>query len=83
MNAPILPTIVVRFSCHKCGIRNQEVVVLARQPGEDIAHFLEQAITPALGASHHQLSPHCQTNRLSDVQIPADSTIGVGAPTVH
>lgn len=76
-------SITVRFSCHACGIRDQQVVVRPRAHGEDIVHFLEQVVTPALGETHHMLSPHCHPKRLSDVKIPAPEGGTVGGPTVN
>ena len=84
MNAPL--AITIRFTCHKCGLLNQQVAVRPRREGEDLDRFLEDVVTPALGGqTHHALRPLCQANRLSELLIPTtDKGAGYAdVPTLH
>lgn len=75
--------IVVRYSCHACGIEKAEVVVRCRDADEDVVHWVEQVMGRALAADHRRRSPSCSSGFAQDVMIPIDGAEFIGGPAVQ
>lgn len=77
-------TIGVRYSCALCGLADVEVAVRIREPEEDVIHWMEGAVIPALGRDHFNRSPECRPLTLTSVKIPVPpGTAMVGGPVVN
>lgn len=63
------PTLGVLYSCHKCGLRDVEVKLLART-NETIVRWMNDVMARALSADHDRRSPHCHITKLDEIKIP-------------
>lgn len=72
--------ITVLFSCSECGLVDRSVEVRFRYQNEDVIHWFEWAVTPALMTEHGLLSPLCYPKELKGVKIPhsGGKTKGIG-----
>jgi hypothetical protein len=74
-------TIMVRYSCPACGLKDVQVDVPARGE-EDVIAWMDQTFH-AIGADHRQRSPNCRPERLVDVKVPMAGADRIGGPSVH
>jgi hypothetical protein len=75
--------LVIRYSCHVCGLEKVEASVRYRASEEDLIAWMKEVVTPALCADHDARSPHCHPDGLSDVLIPIDGAEWIGGPAVQ
>ena len=61
----------VKFSCNTCGIRQQEVLVPARQDKDDLKDWLD-ATRLAVEVHHQVLSGECASDKV-DLMIPVEN----------
>lgn len=78
-----METIIVRFTCALCDLRDVEVAVPVREPEEDIRHWVETTLGNALQAEHNRRRPFCPSRRAKDVKIPIDGRPNIGGPLAH
>jgi hypothetical protein len=71
--------ITVRYSCHQCGIKDAEVPIAAREPGEALNGWMDR-LGMALSKDHRRRSPWCHPDTLKDVQIPINGAQQIGGP---
>lgn len=66
------------FTCRTCGKSKVPFIVRYRNRGEDIVHYVETAVKPALGIAHAKHSPLC-SSMAADLMMPMpDGTEGIG-----
>ena len=63
------PTIQCKYTCNLCGLFRISVNIKARTT-EDICYYLENIVIPKLMQDHHQRSPNCHPNELTELMIP-------------
>lgn len=76
-------TTAIKYSCTLCGLTDIEVLVQAREANEDIIHWTNTVMIPALCLDHAQLSPDCHPTQLQNITIPMSGVEYIGGPTVH
>lgn len=64
------PTIIARYQCDTCGIRDREFKIPAREAGQDILWWMKNRATVALAADHFATSPGCRVTEMTWVKIP-------------
>jgi len=57
-----------------------EVGVRARRDNEDVIHWVQEVLAPALGSDHHQRSPRCVRTKMEYAKIPVQKDQPIGAP---
>lgn len=67
--------IQILYKC-TCAPHERTITISAREPGEDIAAFMER-VTLALSNDHTFRSPNCSSRTMTHVKIPID---GEGGP---
>lgn len=73
----------LKYSCFKCGVQRQPVLVRFREPGEDLMAWMKVA-TAATSRDHDKRSPRCRINTFSEFMIPAPvGENGVGCRTAQ
>lgn len=60
----------VRYSCAACDVEEQEVDVRPREPGEDVAAWMREAVQAGIGIDHRSRSPWCRSTTAANVKIP-------------
>lgn len=73
-----LPRIDVLYSCHKCGLKDVSLSVLARTTESVVAWT--NGIGHAISRDHDRRSPHCHVTSLSEVKIPITGASKIGGP---
>lgn len=79
-------TIIIRYSCPLCGIKNREVKVPERLAEESVEHWFHGVMITNLCADHHKHSPTCTPEKLMDIMIPVPEEgmpLGSGKQTRH
>lgn len=76
-------TLDCMYSCNQCGIVKAHISIPVRSDDEDVVHWMETVVTPALVADHSSRSPHCRPKSLSKVYIPVTGADRIGGPTVN
>ena len=74
-------TIIVKYSCHGCGLTKVDVAVPARE-SEDVVTWMDQTVRLA-GADHRRRSPHCHPKAVQDLMIPMTGRDRIGGPPVQ
>lgn len=71
------------FTCKACGAKDVVFDVRIRRKDEDVVHWIEQAVRPALYLAHIKRSPLCASQH-ADLKIPmANEQTRIGDPQVH
>ncbi len=73
---------------YKCACLQDEVTldIQARRPHQDIAEWMENIVTPALGVDHRKRSPICQATAVEYLKlaVPEDGrNIGEGNESLN
>ena len=74
--------IKVKYSCHRCGLKDAEVLVSARS-SEDVIEWLNQTVNPNVKYDHTMRSPRCTATSFQNLMIPITGTDMVGGPAVQ
>lgn len=61
-------TIVVKYSCARCGVRDAELTVPARED-EDVIVWMEEVIV-LIAQAHRKAHPDCRERQLQNLMIP-------------
>lgn len=61
--------IKVKYSCHACGIKHQEIQVSPRLPEQDVVKWVRDISGLAISFDHGFRSPNCKS-KVYDVCIP-------------
>jgi hypothetical protein len=72
----------VRYTCHICALEDVVCEVQERAKGQDLEKWI-QYLAAALRDDHHERSPECKAEGLSDVKIPTTGAEHIGGPTVE
>lgn len=76
-------TIEVLYSCQLCGACDERVEVRERAPDEDIAHWMEAAVVPAVATRHWADHPGCKSQHC-DLKLPVPPGVErLGAAARH
>jgi hypothetical protein len=78
-------TIRVFYTCALCGLFDAPVEVPARGdvPGDDdVLVWMRHAID-LVAANHHERSPFCQPDTLTNIKIPVAHADRLGGPSMH
>lgn len=75
-----MQSLVVIFTCQKCGIQRVRVPVLARTSNQNIKDWMDIVVLPACAKRHLNLSPTCDSGKL-DLAIPmlSDGSVPIGS----
>lgn len=73
--------IVVKYSCHACGLKRVDLSVRARE-SEEVTTWMDATVR-AVAADHRRRSPSCRATTLSELMIPTTGTSKVGGPTMN
>ena len=73
--------ITVSYSCHLCGLDRVPVEVTARTE-ENLKQWMDDLIH-LLATDHHNKSPFCDPDCLSNIMIPITGTDRVGGPVLN
>lgn len=67
------PVISLMYTCHECGVEEDEVIVREHLGTEDILHWVDYALG-VVNASHCNSSPCCRSKmvelRVPELRIP-------------
>lgn len=75
--------LVVKYSCHVCGLANVEVEVPYRDQAADIVPWFDGVIL-ALGRDHFARNPSCVPERLHNIELPVPAGAGwLGGPVLQ
>ena len=77
----IKPTIRVRYSCPKCGLKAVELEVPAREE-EDVVEWMRDT-TMRTWIDHGRRSPRCGADELRDLMIPIQGADRLGGAPRH
>lgn len=75
-------TIKCLYSCNLCGLKKIACEVPARVDGQDVAHWMKEAVV-TISEDHAHRSPHCKPKTLSEMYIPMDGTKMIGGPAIQ
>lgn len=70
----------IDYTCEECGLEKVEIPVRARRIGEDVVAWVNDAVTPAISASHAGRSPDCDAKTITQVRIPIAGSKVIGRP---
>lgn len=69
------------YSCSICGLKDAKFSVRYRRKDENILHWMEHAVQPAMGRDHSRRKPLCPS-LVADVKMPVeDGAPGIGMKT--
>lgn len=71
----------VMFSCKVCGLVDEEAECRYRRPDEDIIHYLQKVILPAVNLQHQLESFTCPAKNVDlKLPMPEDGSKPIGLP---
>lgn len=68
--------LVVRYTCHACGVAERQVIVKARDPETVVTAWVESVAWEA-GRDHAATSPDCPERKI-DILIPVQDADYIG-----
>lgn len=71
------------FSCPQCGLKHRSCKVRFRYQNEELLHWMDNAVTPALSLMHSVLSPMCTAKEIRDVMFHVPQTMPEGFGIGH
>lgn len=77
-----MTTISCKYSCVLCGLRNVAVAVKAREE-EQVTEWMDRTCVPTIMADHHQRSPQCYPESLTNIMIPVTGADRIGGPNLQ
>ena len=76
-------TLIVKYSCHQCGLKKIEVAVRLREEAEDIVKWVEDIVGWAIKDDHRLRSPDCNAKSVQDLMIPITGVNRLGGPVIQ
>lgn len=78
----MISQITLKYSCDRCGLKDVEVSVPARQ-NEDVVAWLEGVVGHFVHADHQRRSPGCRATSVQNLMIPTTGAQKVGGPAIQ
>lgn len=71
-------TITITYTCHRCGLIEQDLDVPERHRAVDLDLWIERAVNDRIAEDHDRRSPHCSNDEIA-LTIPiAPNTRAIG-----